>query len=54
MLYVLKNEFDKAITFHDSIKSRVPFNWLEGPYGLALYGRGDLGKARDVLQSFAR
>jgi DNA-binding winged helix-turn-helix (wHTH) protein len=52
-LHVLNNEFDKVISLHSSLKpSHYP--WLDEPFGLALYGKGDLVGARDVLRTFSR
>jgi DNA-binding winged helix-turn-helix (wHTH) protein/tetratricopeptide (TPR) repeat protein len=53
MLYVLNNEFDRAISLHDSLGTPY-YPWLDEPFGLALYGKGDLNKAREVLKTLSR
>jgi DNA-binding winged helix-turn-helix (wHTH) protein len=53
-LYVLNNEFDKAIDLYNLLSARIPYPWFDEPFGLALYGKGDLAGAREVLQKFSR
>lgn len=52
-LDVLNNEFDKAISLHDSLKPNH-YPWLDEPFGLALYGKGDIDRARNVLTALSR
>ena len=53
-LYVLNNEFDKAIDLYNSLRASDPYPWFDQPFGLALYGKGEMGKAREVLRNFSR
>ncbi len=54
MLYVLNNDFDKAIALYSSLSHSVHYPWFEEPFGLALYGKGELDKARGVLGNFSK
>jgi DNA-binding winged helix-turn-helix (wHTH) protein len=53
-LYVLNNDFDGAINLYGSLKPSVHYPWFDEPFGLALYGKGDLDKARSVLGNFSK
>jgi tetratricopeptide (TPR) repeat protein len=54
MLYVMTNNFDKAIALYESTSPRIHYPWFDEPFGVALYGKGDLDKAREVLRTFSR
>jgi tetratricopeptide (TPR) repeat protein len=53
-LYVLNNDFDGAINLYGSLKPSVHYPWFDEPFGWALYGKGDLDKARSVLGNFSK
>ena len=53
-LYVLNNDFDKAIDLYGSLKPAIHYPWFDEPFGLALYGKGELDKARGVLGNFSK
>jgi tetratricopeptide (TPR) repeat protein len=50
---VLKNQFDDATALYESLKP-LHYPWLDEPFGLALYGKGELEKARAVLGNFSK
>jgi DNA-binding winged helix-turn-helix (wHTH) protein/thioredoxin-like negative regulator of GroEL len=53
-LYVLNNDFDGAIKLYGSLTPSVHYPWFDEPFGLALYGKGDVDKARTVLGNFSK
>jgi len=53
-LYVLSNDFDKAIALYDSLRPSLHYPWLDEPFGLALYGKGEMDKARNLLGNFSK
>lgn len=53
-LFVLNNEFDNAIALYSSLEPAHPYPWFDEPFGLALYGRGELDRARNVLTNFSK
>jgi tetratricopeptide (TPR) repeat protein len=54
MLYVLTGDFDKTIALYRSLTPTAHYPWFEEPFGLALYGKGDLAGARNALGNFSR
>ena len=54
MLYVLEGNFEGAIELYHAQKPENQYAWFDEPFGLALYGKGDLESAREVLSNFSK
>jgi len=50
----LTGHFDDAIKLYGSLKPHIDYPWFDKPFGLALYGKGQLEQARSVLGAFSK